>query len=160
MPKMKSVAKNEIVLHDPYSNALCPSPYFLTFTLLPKSKLSRRMDAMFFWGVPCNYNKLFTSDPSVLFSSLFFLSNCFCKNLFFTTSTLSMERFMWNPTACILRVRKATFIAFPHFRKGTSAARNDNLRPVLKSGLLRGNAVSNLLTFGHWKVVFSLFPIL
>ena len=91
---MKSVAKNEIVLHDPYSNALCPSPYFLTFTLLPKSKLSRRMDAMFFWGVPCNYNKLFTSDPSVLFSSLFFLSNCFCKNLFFTTSTLSMERFM------------------------------------------------------------------
>ena len=23
MPKMKNVAKNEIVLHDPYSNALC-----------------------------------------------------------------------------------------------------------------------------------------
>ena len=23
MPKMKKVAKNEIVLHDPYSNALC-----------------------------------------------------------------------------------------------------------------------------------------
>ena len=41
-----------------------------------------------------NNNKLFTSDSSVLFSSLFFLSNCFCKYLFFTTSTLSMERFM------------------------------------------------------------------
>ena len=26
MPKMKNVAKNEIVLHDPYSNALCPPP--------------------------------------------------------------------------------------------------------------------------------------
>ena len=24
MPKMKNVAKNEIVLLDPYSNALCP----------------------------------------------------------------------------------------------------------------------------------------
>ena len=24
MPKMKNVAKNEIVLHDPYFNALCP----------------------------------------------------------------------------------------------------------------------------------------
>ena len=29
MPKMKNVAKNEIVLHDPYSNALCPPPLLL-----------------------------------------------------------------------------------------------------------------------------------
>ena len=26
MPKIKNVAKNEIVLHAPYSNALCPPP--------------------------------------------------------------------------------------------------------------------------------------
>ena len=37
---------------------------------------------------------------------------------------------------------------------------NKNLRPVLISALWRGNVVSNLLTFGHWKVVFSLFLIL
>ena len=55
---------------------------------------------------------------------------------------------------------KATFTAFPHSRKGTSSAWNENLRPVLKSGLWRGNLVSNLLTFGHWEVVFSLFLIL
>ena len=35
-----------------------------------------------------------------------------------------------------------------------------NLRPVLILALWRGNVVSNLLTFGHWKVVFSLFLIL
>ena len=49
-----------------------PSKYFLPFTLLPKSKLSRRMDAMFSWGMPWNNNKLFTFDPlscSTLFSS-------------------------------------------------------------------------------------------
>ena len=55
---------------------------------------------------------------------------------------------------------KATFTAFPHFRKVTSGARNKNLRPVLILALWRGNVVSNLLTFGHWKVVFSLFLIL
>ena len=32
--------------------------------------------------------------------------------------------------------------------------------PVPISGLWRGNVVRNLLTFGHWKVVFSLFLIL
>ena len=52
---------------------------------------------------------------------------------------------------------KATFTAFPHFRQGTSGARSENLRPVLKSGLWRGNVVSNLLTSGHCKVVFSPF---
>ena len=30
---------------------------------------------------------------------------------------------------------KASFTAFPHFRKGTSNAPNENLRPFLKSGL-------------------------
>ena len=55
---------------------------------------------------------------------------------------------------------KATFTAFPHFRKVTSGARNKNLRPVLILALWRGNVVSDLLTFGHWKVVFSLFLIL
>ena len=55
---------------------------------------------------------------------------------------------------------KATFTAFPHFRKVTSGARNKNLRPVLISALWRGNVVSNLLTFSYWKVVFSLFLIL
>ena len=40
------------------------------------------------------------------------------------------------------------------------AFKNENLRPVLKFGLWRGNMVSNLLTFGHWKVGFSLFLIL
>ena len=59
-----------------------------------------------------------------------------------------------------LRVRKATFTAFPHFRKVTSGARNKNLRPVLILALWRGNVVSNLLPFGHCKVVFSLFLIL
>ena len=51
-------------------------------------------------------------------------------------------------------------VAFSHSQTGTSGARNENLRPVLKSGLRRGNVVSNLLAFGHWKVVFSLFLIL
>jgi len=55
---------------------------------------------------------------------------------------------------------KATFTAFPHSRKGPSGAQNENLRPVLTLGLWRGNVVSNLLTFGHWKVVFLLFLIL
>ena len=45
---------------------------------------------------------------------------------------------------------KATFTAFPHFRKGTSGARNENPVPVLKSGLWHGNMVRNLFTFGHW----------
>ena len=48
---------------------------------------------------------------------------------------------------------------------GTRSARFESekkksLRPVLISALWRGNVVSNLLTFGHWKVVFSLFLIL
>ena len=34
---------------------------------------------------------------------------------------------------------QATFTAFPHFRKGISGAWNENLRPVLKSGLWRGS---------------------
>ena len=38
MPKMKNVAKNKIVLHDPYSNALCPPPQkimdFFDFSLV------------------------------------------------------------------------------------------------------------------------------
>ena len=55
---------------------------------------------------------------------------------------------------------KATFTAFPHFRKGTSSARSENLRPVLESGLWRGNVVSDLLTSEHCKVVFSPFLIL
>ena len=38
-----------------------------------------------------------------------------------------------------------------------TGARNENLRPVLKSGLWRGNMVRNLLTSGHRKVVFWLF---
>ena len=54
---------------------------------------------------------------------------------------------------------KATFTAFPHFRKVTSGAPNKNLRPVLKFRLWRGYVVRNSLTFGHWKVVFSLFLI-
>ena len=45
-------------------------------------------------------------------------------------------------------------------KTGTSGGRNYNPRPVLISALWRGNVVSNLLTFGHWKVVFSLFLIL
>ena len=55
---------------------------------------------------------------------------------------------------------KATFTAFPHSRKGPSGAQNENLRPVLTLGLWRGYVVRNSLTFGHWKVVFSLFLIL
>ena len=55
---------------------------------------------------------------------------------------------------------KATFTAFPHFRKVTSGAPNKNLRPVLKFRLWRGYVVRNSLTFGYWKVVFSLFLIL
>ena len=35
------------------------------------------------------------------------------------------------------------------WEKGTSGARNENLRPVLKSGLLCGDVASNLLTFVH-----------
>ena len=55
---------------------------------------------------------------------------------------------------------KANFTTFPPFRKGTSGARKENLRPVLKPGLWRCNMLSNLLTLGHRKVVFSLFLIL
>ena len=55
---------------------------------------------------------------------------------------------------------KASFTVFPHFRTVTSGARNESLRPALKSGLWRGNVVGNLLTFGHLKVLFSLFLIL
>ena len=38
---------------------------------------------------------------------------------------------LWASEVLVLRVR-ATFTAFPHFRKGTSGARNKNLRLVLK----------------------------
>ena len=40
---------------------------------------------------------------------------------------------LWAPEVHVLRVKKATFTAFPHFKKGTSGARNENLKPVLKS---------------------------
>ena len=50
-------------------------------------------------------------------------------------------------------------VAFSHSQTGTSVAQNVNLRPVLKSGLLGGNVGSNLLTFGNWIEVFSLFLI-
>ena len=53
-----------------------------------------------------------------------------------------------------------TLLLWLFLKMGTSGARNQNLRPVLKSGLQRGNVVSNLLTFGHWNVVFLLFLIL
>ena len=46
---------------------------------------------------------------------------------------------------------------FLTLKTGTSGARNENLRPVLKSGLWLVIVVSNLLTFDHWKVIFSLF---
>ena len=49
---------------------------------------------------------------------------------------------------------------FLTLKTGSSGAQNENLRPVLKSGLWHGKLVSNLLTFGHWEVVFSLFLIL
>ena len=58
-----------------------------------------------------------------------------------------------------LRVRKSYFRCFSSLQKRHSSARNENLRPVLKSGLWCGNMVKNLLTFGHLKVVFSLFLI-
>ena len=51
-------------------------------------------------------------------------------------------------------------VAFLTLKTGTSGARNENLRPVLKLSLWRGNMVRNLLTVGHWKVVFLLFLIL
>ena len=41
---------------------------------------------------------------------------------------------------------KATFTAFPHSRKDTSGAWNENLRPVLKSGLWRGNVVMDMVS--------------
>ena len=56
-----------------------------------------------------------------------------------------------------LRVRKSHFHCFSSFQKRHSGAQNENLRPVLKSGLWRGNVVRNLLTFGHWKVFFSFY---
>ena len=56
--------------------------------------------------------------------------------------------------------KKLLSLPFFYFRKGTSGTRNENLRPVLKSGLWRCNVESNLLTFGYWKVVFSVFLIL
>ena len=49
---------------------------------------------------------------------------------------------------------------FLTLKTGTSGARNENLRPVLKFRLWRGYVVRNSLTFGYWKVVFSLFLIL
>ena len=33
MPKMKNVAKNKIVLHDPYSNALCASGLYIALVI-------------------------------------------------------------------------------------------------------------------------------
>ena len=59
----------------------------------------------------------------------------------------------------VLRVRKSHFHCFSSLQK-SHLARNKNLRPVLILALWRGNVVSNLLTFGHWKVVFSPFLIL
>ena len=49
---------------------------------------------------------------------------------------------------------------FLTLKTGTSGAQNKNLRPVVKFRLWRGYVVRNSLTFGHWKVVFSIFLIL
>ena len=46
---------------------------------------------------------------------------------------------------------------FLTLKTGTSGAQDEIMRPVLKSGLWRGNMVRNLLTSGHRKVVFWLF---
>ena len=64
------------------------------------------------------------------------------------------------PEVTFLKWGKAVKVAFSHSQNGHFWCRNENLRPVLKSGLWFGNVVSNMLTFGHWKVVFSLFLIL
>ena len=47
---------------------------------------------------------------------------------------------------------KATFTAFPHSRKGTSGAWNENLRPTLKSGLWRGDVVMDMVSMTNIRI--------